>query len=265
MTLRADNVSWSAGAKRVLRDVSLSVRPGETMGVIGPNGSGKSTLLRLLAGIRPCADGCVRLHGTPLTQMRRRDIAQRIALVEQQAETTDHITVRDAVELGRTPYLNALSPWSQDDEAAVADALDRVDMAEMAHRYWHTLSGGERQRVHVARALAQAPDFLLLDEPTNHLDIRHQIGILSFVRQLPVTALIALHDLNLAAMYCDRIALLQDGALIAEGPPEAVLTESSLRDAFGVQASIRRDPSDGALAIRFKDPLPQSQESKEVA
>ena len=185
MSLSADNLGWSVRGLPIVRDVGLTVRPGETLGLIGPNGSGKSTLLKMLAGVRKPTGGEVRFDGRPLASYPRREIARRIALVEQQAETGQRITVRDAVELGRTPWLSALRPFSAEDEAVVARALDAVDMTDFAPRHWHTLSGGERQRVHIARALAQEPQVLLLDEPTNHLDIHHQLSILSLVAELP--------------------------------------------------------------------------------
>ncbi len=177
MMLSARNVCWAAGCAEILHDVSLDVVKGEFLGIIGPNGSGKTTLLSLLSGIRRPRSGTVLLGNAPIQKFNRREIARRLALVEQQAETTERITARQAVELGRTPYLGALSPWSAADDAIVGKALENVDMAHLAGRCWHTLSGGERQRLHIARALAQEPQILLLDEPTNHLDIGHQIGL----------------------------------------------------------------------------------------
>jgi iron complex transport system ATP-binding protein len=248
--LEGTGLGWSARGQPILRDVSLAVRRGETLGLIGPNGSGKSTLMRLLAGLLPPAQGEVRLEGRPLPRLRRREIAQALALVEQQAETAERITVRDAVELGRTPWLSALRPWCGEDDAIVARALAVVEMEGRAGQDWLTLSGGERQRVHIARALAQQPRILLLDEPTNHLDIHHQLGILRLVRGLGVTTVIALHDLN-QAMGCDRLGVLHQGRLVALGTPAEILTEALLRDVFAVRASFLTDPADGSRVIRF--------------
>ncbi|WP_143150062.1 ABC transporter ATP-binding protein, partial [Agrobacterium pusense] len=170
MKLSAHDLKFRAGNIDIVRGVSLDVGSGEFLGIIGPNGSGKSTLLSMLAGIRKPRHGHVMLGGDPLASLGRRELARRLAFVEQQAETTERITARQAVELGRTPYLGPLSAWSAHDDAIVEAALDNVDMADKAERSWHHLSGGERQRLHIARALAQEPDILLLDEPTNHLD-----------------------------------------------------------------------------------------------
>ena len=235
----------------LLNDIHLEVQLGVTLGIVGPNGSGKSTLLKLLAGLRTPATGEVRLGGQRLSELSRRSIAQQLAVVEQQADTDEAIRVFDAVALGRTPWLSALSPWSDDDDAIVRQALQDVDATHLRQRTWRSLSGGERQRVHIARALAQRPKILLLDEPTNHLDIQHQLAILKGVQSLPVTTLIALHDLN-QALSCDRLAVLDRGQLVALGKPLEVLTPQRLQDTFGVQAHYLTDPFDGAPILRLR-------------
>ncbi len=249
MNLSAENLGWRVHGHTLLENVSLEVAPGQTFGLIGPNGSGKTTLLRLLAGLSKPKAGRVLLDGKSLARMRQRHIAQSIALVEQQAETTDRIQVRQVVALGRTPFLSALRSWTEEDDAIVDQALVDVDMANMAGRLWHTLSGGERQRVHIARALAQQPKILLLDEPTNHLDIRHQLSILELVRQLPITVIITLHDLN-QAMACDRLGIMDGGQLVAAGKPQAVLTSERLQQTFGVQAELLTT-ANGERLMRF--------------
>ena len=238
MILSARNVGWSAGNVEILRDVSLEVTAGEFLGIIGPNGSGKTSFLSLLSGVRRCRVGEVSLCGAPIDSFSRREIARKMALVEQQAGTTDRITARQAVELGRTPYLGPLSPWSAEDDAIVDQALFNVDMAHLAGRYWHTLSGGERQRLHIARALAQEPEILFLDEPTNHLDIGHQIGLLDLVSRQKLTVVAALHDLNHAAMFCDRIAVIDKGNLVALGTPREVLQADRIAAVFGVAVDV---------------------------
>ena len=250
MRVAAQDLGWRAGGRIIVDGVTLEIASGETLGLIGPNGSGKSTLLRLLAGIVPHATGGVALDGQPLHRMRRRDIAQRIAFVEQQAETAEAVTVQDVVALGRTPWLSPLSPFGAQDVAICQAALARVSMDHMATRAWATLSGGERQRVHIARALAQRPQVLLLDEPTNHLDIHHQLALLRLVSDLPVTVVIALHDLN-QAMGCDRLAVMEGGHLAALGPPAEVLDAGWLARIFRVGARALSDPTDGTTQFRF--------------
>jgi iron complex transport system ATP-binding protein len=230
--------------------VDLAVREGETLGLVGPNGSGKSTLLRLLAGILRPTSGEVAVEGRPLSGLPRRLAAQKIAYLEQQADTGEAITVRDAVELGRTPWLTPLQPWSDEDDRIVAGALADADLRGFENRFWATLSGGEKQRVHLARALAQRPRILLLDEPTNHLDVRHQLSMLDLVAALPVTSIIALHDLN-QALTCDHVGVMAGGQLVALGSPEEVLSVGRIAEVFGVRASIVVDPADGTRIFRL--------------
>ena len=235
----------------LVADVSLRLRPGEMLGVIGPNGSGKSTLLSMMAGLLSPTRGEIRLAGQPMARLRRQQIAQRLAMVSQAAETSERISVRDAVELGRTPWLGPLRPWSATDEDAVQAALQAVGMEQMAARDWSTLSGGERQRVHIARAHAQAPQILLLDEPTNHLDIHHQIAILDLVSQLPVTTVIALHDMH-HALRCDRVMVMQSGRCVALGAPLDILTPALIRRIFAVDARLIAHPADGLPLFAFQ-------------
>lgn len=235
MKIEAQNLTYSVRGKTLLSDVSFVVEPGETLALVGPNGSGKSTLMRLLAGLARPVSGKVVIAGHPVSHLSRRQIAQRIAIVEQQADTAERVTARSVVELGRTPWLSALRPWRAEDTWQVDKALQTVEMADMAHREWATLSGGERQRLHIARALAQQPGLLLLDEPTNHLDIHHQLSILNCVRILKVTTVMALHDLN-QAMACDRVAVLSKGRLVSLGPPEHALSLETVSEVFGVKA-----------------------------
>ena len=222
--------------------VNLRLHEGEMLGIIGPNGSGKSTLLGMMAGLLPPSRGEIRLAGQPMARLRRQQIARRLAMVSQSADTGERISVRDAVELGRTPWLGPLRPWSARDDEAVDAALLAVGMDRMAARDWSTLSGGERQRVHIARAHAQAPQILLLDEPTNHLDVHHQIAILDLVSQLPVTTVIALHDMH-QALRCDRVMVMQSGRCVALGAPLDILTPALIREIFAVDAQLIAHPA----------------------
>jgi iron complex transport system ATP-binding protein len=251
MTLQLRDASWKVGGKAIISEISVAVTPGEFLGLIGPNGSGKTSLLSILAGIRKPSGGQAVLNDICLSQISRRDIARQIGFVEQQGDTRERITVRDAVCLGRTPYLSLLSPWSQSDDGVVENAMAAVEVTHLADRLWHTLSGGEKQRVHIARALAQEPAFLVLDEPTNHLDIRHQLGLLGLVRDLPVTVVAALHDLNHAAMFCDRLVVMDQGKIVGIGTPAEVLTRETLRTVFGVEADIDQQDN-GRCLIRYR-------------
>ncbi|MEU5577744.1 ABC transporter ATP-binding protein [Streptomyces huasconensis] len=236
--LRADRVTRAAGGRLIVDGVSLAPPPGATVGLLGPNGSGKSTLLRILAGVLAPASGVVTLDGHALPGIPRRTVARRIAVVEQHATTQTELTVRDVVRLGRIPHRRAWSAPTPHDEQAVREALARTGLTERAAQSWHTLSGGERQRVQIARALAQEPRELLLDEPTNHLDIQHQLDLLSLVADLPVTSVIALHDLNLAAMFCDHVLILKEGTAYAAGTPAEVITEELIAEVYGVRAVV---------------------------
>lgn len=240
MTLRALDVRWTRSGRLVLDGVTLDPEPGTVVGLLGPNGSGKSSLLRLMAGLdRPDA-GRVELDAEPIASLRRRVVARRVAMVGQHAETELDITVRDVVRLGRLPH-RPMFGGDSGAESAVISALAATQLADKADRLWHTLSGGERQRVQIARALAQQPSELLLDEPTNHLDIAHQLEILSLVRDLDVTAVVALHDLNLAAMFCDHVLVLARGSVVAWGTPAQALTERLIREVYGVDSTVEID------------------------
>lgn len=258
MSIKAHGVSWSTAGRLIVDDVSLSITPGDTVGLLGPNGSGKSSLLRLLCGLRRATEGVITFDDAPIEQLSRRDVARRLALVEQNATTDADVTVLDVVRLGRTPWRSMLSGWREEDSTAVEQALTQVGMTTRRHQSWHTLSGGERQRIHIARALAQRPRELLLDEPTNHLDIQHQLDILALVQRLPTTCVMALHDLNLAAMFCDHLVLLKEGRVAAAGTPESVLTSERILDVYGVETVIERSPHHGGLHVHYLPRRPES-------
>ncbi|RFU82204.1 ABC transporter ATP-binding protein [Streptomyces triticagri] len=250
--LRGDRLTRRTDGRLILDGVGLRPVPGGITGLIGPNGSGKTTLLRLLSGVLPATSGVVTLDGEPLTAIKRREIARRVAVVEQQADTQVELTATDVVRLGRVPHRRVWAPPTARDEEAVREALARTRLSDRAHQPWHTLSGGERQRVQIARALAQQPGELLLDEPTNHLDIQHQLELLDLLTGLGPTTYIALHDLNLAAAYCDRVVVLDQGRVVTAGPPGEVLTEQLIADVYGVRATVHpATAADPRPYIRF--------------
>lgn len=251
--LEASNLSLSIGGSQILSQIDLKLERGSCLGIIGTNGSGKTSLLSLLAGLIKPTTGEVTFAGQSLSNYTRRYVAQKIAFVEQQADTTDLIDARQAVEIGRTPYKSFFSPWTDEDENAVVTAMEKVDMVGFEKRRWSSLSGGEKQRLHIARALAQDPDILILDEPTNHLDIGHQLDLLSLINSLDLSVIVSLHDLNHAAMFCHKLILLSHGRSYATGSAQEVLTENSIRDVFGANSRIERY-SDGYFDIRFIKP-----------
>ncbi|MDE2933993.1 MAG: heme ABC transporter ATP-binding protein [Chloroflexota bacterium] len=253
----AQAVSFSVEAKTLLDRVDMRAERGQFVGLIGPNGAGKSTLLRTLSGVVRPQEGAVWLEGSDLAAMAARDVAAMLALVPQIAPYTQGFTAFELVLMGRYPHLGRFEVEGQADDRIAEKAMRLTETEEFATRTLETLSGGERQRVFLARALAQQPRILLLDEPTSNLDILHQLTILGLVRQLVddgLTAIAAIHDLNLAARYCDRLVLIGNGAVVTEGQPEDVLTPETIESAFGVRAAVYRDPATDALAVSLIGP-----------
>ncbi|MER7948855.1 ABC transporter ATP-binding protein [Streptomyces sp. NPDC096079] len=254
MRITAEGLSWSVAGTPVVRGVSADIAPGETVGLLGPNGSGKSSLLRCLAGLRTPDTGTVRYDGASVRDWSARRIARHVAFVDQDARADSDLRVDDVVGLGRTPYRDRWRGPDATDRAVVAAALQRLGLTALADRPWKTLSGGERQRAHIARAFAQQPYGLLLDEPTNHLDVTHQLHLMELLSGTDRTVLVALHDLSLAARYCDRLLLLHHGCLIASGPPAAVLTAERLAEVFEVDAALTTDAL-GRPQVTYRGPL----------
>ncbi|MEU9891458.1 ABC transporter ATP-binding protein [Sphaerisporangium sp. NPDC051011] len=247
--LSVRDVSVVVNGRPLVRQVSLDVEPGEVMGLVGPNGAGKSTLLRTFyRAVRPTS-GQVLLDGEDVWRMPGKRLARRLAAVMQETGGDFELTVYDVAAMGRTPHKRAFEGDDAGDRATVMDALERLDVAGLAHAPFDRLSGGEKQRVLIARALAQRAGTMVLDEPTNHLDLRHQLDALRLVRGLGVTAVIALHDLNLAAAFCDRICVMADGAVVALGAPGEVLTPALLADVYQVEAEVTTHPSTGTPQV----------------
>lgn len=242
------DLSWSPGrgSGTLLHQTSFDLQAGHVLGVVGPNGAGKTSLLRLLYRFHRPTAGSVLLDGEDIWTLSARDVARTVAAVLQEQPTDFALTVREIVALGRTPHRTGFGGGGgARDAQIVGAALDRMDLYGFADRGLGTLSGGERQRVMVARALAQEPRLLILDEPTNHLDIRHQLEILQLIRDLPLTIVTSLHDLNMAAGVCDDLLLLDGGKLVGFGAPRDVLSEVTVSRAFKVDARRERlAPSD---------------------
>ena len=251
--LEVEKLHHSYGDWTALEDVSLRVEPGEVVGLLGPNGSGKSTLIKILSGVLPGYQGHVRLDGRDLRSLPRREVAKSLAVVPQEPVFSFPFTALEVVLMGRYPHLGSFVFESARDLALAREALARCDSLELAHRTVQELSSGERQRVVFARALAQEPRALLLDEPASFLDIRHQVEICDLMRSLAdrqrLSVLAVLHDLNLAAEYCDRIYLLRRGRIETSGPTEEVFTYQNLTRVFETELYVDTNDLTGKMLV----------------
>lgn len=250
--LRLDEVGVRIDHAQIIDKVTVDCPDGTFVGLVGPNGSGKSTALKTVYRAVTPVTGAVLVGGEDIHRaMEPRRVARSVAALAQEHSHGFDLTVLDVVATGRTPHKNAWSPLSKSDHDIIASTLDTVGMSAHADRAFAALSGGEKQRVLLARALVQQPTVLVLDEPTNHLDISTQLNLLHLVRSLGVTVLAALHDLNLAAAYCDHIYVLHDGMIAGSGAPRDVFTPELIRDVFGVEASCEIHPITGRLHLAF--------------
>ena len=250
MKIEARAVEALLGGNHILKGIGLETGGRELVGVIGPNGSGKSTLLKCIYRVlRPTA-GAVYLDGRDLDSYSYRESARRVAVVAQHNYYNFDFSVREVVLMGRAPHKRALERDTAEDYRIVEESLETVGLAAFADRSFSTLSGGEQQRVILARALAQRTPCLILDEPTNHLDIKYQLQLMDLVRSLDRTVIAAVHDLNIAAMYCDRLYAVKDGQIVGQGAPKKLLTPDFIREVYEVDAQIMMD-GDSALHILF--------------
>lgn len=251
MTIACDAIRVRLGQRRVLDTLSLMFEPGKLVGVIGPNGAGKSTLLRAMLGLIPLDGGRVTIDGVALAAVPRRERARRIAYLPQGQTVHWPISVERLVSLGRLPHLAPMSKLSERDAEAIARAMARADVEQFRARVATELSGGERARVMLARALAVEAEGLVVDEPLAALDPGHQIDVMELLHREVAAGLlviVVLHDLTTAARYCDRLVLLDEGRIVADGEPMKVLTPDRLRSVYGVAARIEHD-EDGAFVV----------------
>lgn len=234
--ISVENLKVSMGKKQILKDINFTAKDGEFVALIGPNGSGKSTLLRSVAGMIPY-EGSISLDGKEIAHMKRRDYAKRMAMVSQFNDGAFELTVMDMVLMGRSPYHSFWEGEGEEDMALAEKAMEEVGLSSYRHRPLGELSGGERQRAVLARALVQKTDHMLLDEATNHLDVYYQMSILSLVRSSGITVIAALHDINHALRFADRIVALKGGEVLFHKTPKTI-DEKDLFDLYGIEAFI---------------------------
>ena len=250
MNIQTDTIQVSFGSKTILQDISLAIQDKEFVGIIGPNGSGKSTFLKCLYRVLQPNGGKIFFDGTEMSSLSHRDTALKMAVVAQHSTVNFDFSVLEMVLMGRSPYKGLLDRDQLDDYEIARHALAQVGLSDFESRNFNTLSGGEQQRVILARALAQRTECLVLDEPTNHLDIKYQLELMTIVKRLDATVVSAIHDLNLAAIYCDRIIALKDGHIVCSGTPQDVLSSDTIRHIYGVSAMVQTLP-DGRLNIIY--------------
>lgn len=257
--LAVRDLAWGLTRQAPIIDgIDFDLAPGEVLAIVGPNGAGKSSLLRCLCRVNRPWRGSIQVYGEDVWRLAPREAARRIAAVPQEVPADFPFRVRDVVMMGRAARRYAREGRSPEDRAKVGAAMTRLDLDHLAERLFSTLSGGEKQRVLIARALAQEPSLIVLDEPTNHLDIRHQLGILRLLRDLGLSVITTLHDLNLAAASADRVLLLDKGRLAGAGRPDDILTADAIRTAFSVEAAIDRHPWTAAPRYSFHLANPDS-------
>lgn len=249
--LQVKNLRFGIGNQEILKDISFDVPTGSFIGIIGPNGSGKSTLLKNIYRLYSPSSGSILLDNKALRHMKNKECAKEIAVLAQETHTHFDFTVEQIVKMGRYPYKSILEDYSKEDLEMVEEMLIKVGLEQYKNRTFLELSGGEKQRTLIARALVQHTQFLVLDEPTNHLDIGYQIQLMDLVKSLHVTTLAAIHDINLATMYCDYLIVMKEGEIAEMGLVEEVVTAPMLKDIFGVNAYVGINPINKKLQVSF--------------
>jgi iron complex transport system ATP-binding protein len=266
LKLELKNLSLSYNHHNVVTDLSFSLSPGELVGLIGPNGCGKTSIIKALSRVLTPRSGEIVLDGKPLHLISRHNLARCIGVVPQNPNLPDTFTVSEVVLLGRNPHLGFLRTESSKDLAIASWAMERTGISNLAGRKIGELSGGERQRVTIARVLAQEPESILLDEPTANLDINHQVEILDLIkglcREKNIAVLIALHDLNIASQYCDRLILIKEGRVHAEGPPREVITAVNINEVYGAANFVYPHPENNLPVVLLSTNHNRSQEIK---
>lgn len=253
--LKIENLKFSYCSDEILKDINLNVKNGEFVGIIGPNGSGKSTILKNIYKALNPSSGNIYLDNEDISKMNYKHMANKLGVVGQENQIPFDFSVEEIVAMGRTPHKKLFELDTDEDKKIVVEALEKIGMKDMAKRSFRNLSGGEKQRVIIARALAQESDFLVLDEATNHLDISYQLSIFDFVKSLGITVISAIHDLNISALYCDRIYVIKEGEILFKGTPEEVFTSENIEEIYGIKSEVNIQPKTGKISISY---LPES-------
>lgn len=249
--VKVENLKFNIDKKEILKDISFEVPRGSFVGIIGPNGCGKSTLLKNLYRLYKPSSGRITLDNKDLIKMKDKDCAKEIAVLAQESNSQFDFTVEQIVKMGRYPYKSIFEDYSKSDLQMVKDTLEKVGLNNYSNRSFSNLSGGEKQRTLIARALVQNTDFLILDEPTNHLDIGYQIQLMDLIKSLNITTLSAIHDMNMASMYCDYLIVMQNGQIKDFGKVKDVITSEMLKEIFGVNAYVGINPINNKLQVSF--------------
>lgn len=249
--IETEELCVSIGKKRIVDHSTIHVDEGEFVGLIGPNGSGKSTMLKAIYRTLEPESGTITVNGVMLRDSSLRESALNLAVVSQHNYYNFDFMVEEVVMMGRTPHKKSMEMDNEEDRRIVDESLEKVGMSDFKGRKFSSLSGGEQQRIILARALTQMSPCLVLDEPTNHLDVKYQLDVLDIVKGLGSTVLCALHDLNLAAQYCDRIYILEGGRVRHEGSPYDVITEDVIQEVYGVKSSVEVHPKTGLLNVVY--------------
>ncbi|WP_373600801.1 ABC transporter ATP-binding protein [Paraclostridium bifermentans] len=252
MNLYTENINVNIGDKDILKGIDINVSNKEFIGVIGPNGSGKSTLLKCMYRTLKPSSGVVKLDDINIDSMPMKETAKKVAVLSQHNHYDFDFKVEDIVLMGRSPHKKLMERDSKKDYEIVNESLEKVGMLDFKNRSFNTLSGGEQQRIILARALAQQTDCLILDEPTNHLDIKYQLQLMSLVKGLNIEVIAAIHDLNIALMYCDKIYVLKDGKILGYGTPNEILTEKLINEVYEVDCSLIKDENENTINICYK-------------
>lgn len=261
--IKIEHLHFAYPDKTILRGVNLAIDGGKFTGILGPNGCGKTTLLKNISGYLTPHNGEIIILNRPVNRLSKKEKARLIGYVPQETTSEFNFTNHDVVMMGRMPYLKRFQKESRIDRETVREAMELTRTWDLKDRFINQLSGGERQRIFIARALAQKPSILLMDEPVSHLDIKHQISIINLISSLchtmGITALVVLHDINLAARYCDNIVLMKDGEIISTGSPLQALTRKNIRNVFDIDVNILRPhnvilpviPSEKTVSVQF--------------